>query len=341
MHPKHPETLPVPRPEDYPFIRTVYENADCRIPGERFGASRVGPHVILDDSFDYKIKTPSRVDATLLAPLAAMTDQTFEALCAVMLPRVNGEFITDRKSLAAMAVRHREDFIRLARDTQPFSLEQLQANVLYRANSKFHVEWTELAELYNGSCDSQKEAIHKLFALTSNRNLAELLAIRAPALKLPDSLTTNFETKTENGAVSIFDVSANAWSRDYVFLSQFNVYGIDSNHQDILMATAPTLEHAFAKATLAMLNFEGTLKKIYVSQNGCIVAEGDVQFTAGNHPHIKDKDPRVNWNPCDIRPEQGSGGFDARSIYKALYNAERALGVQWSKARRLENDLGM
>jgi hypothetical protein len=334
-----PNHITPPSVEAYPYIRLLYENLDCHHPDEHKDSERVGPHVVADIDFDDSNQNgPHKIDTTIMAPLAAMTGETFEALCSVLKPKFQNEIITSRDNLADMA---RREYGNITEASHPASTDQVMSYLLLSARVNRYVEWARLADLYNASTDDQQEALYQYFSIVKNRDLAILLATQAPAIDLPPAFDKPLQTRIENGEKQAFDVAKDRWLREDFVINQFEVYGVDSYHRDLLISTAPTLELAIARAIQGAINFKGTLAHISLAQLGQFVATGEVKFTSGNHPHVKDKDPRITWRHADLRPKNDQGGITKTEFLKTLYATEEALGMQWSKVSRLEDELGL
>lgn len=335
----HPVHIATPSVSAYPYIRLLYENIDCHIPKEPMDWNRVGPHVVQDDDFNYsKQQEPSKIDNELMAPLAAMSDETFEALCSVLRPRIYSDVITNRNSLANMAQLRYSEFYD---DANPVSLDQVMTHLFLNARSSRYVEWARLAELYNRSPDDQQEALYRFFTDCQNRDLGFLFRLKAPEFDLPATFDKPLQTRVENGEKQVFDVAAGEWLMEGVVMNQFEVHAIDFQNRDILIATAPTLELAIARGINGVIGFSGTLFSTSISQNGRFVASGDIEFTSGEHPRLKDKDPRITWTHTDQRPSKNEGGITKTEFIKTLYDTEAALGMQWSKVSQLEDELGL
>jgi hypothetical protein len=335
----HPVHIATPGISAYPYIRLLYENIDCHMPKEPLNWDRVGPHVIQDDEFNYsKQHVPSKIDNALMAPLAAMSDDTFEALCSALRLRAFGEPITSRSSLADLTQRH---FNALTGADHTASLDQVMTHLFLNARISRHIEWAHLAELYNRSSDDQQEALHRYFTDCLNRDLGFLFRIKAPQFDLPAAFDKPLQARIENGEKQLFDVAAGKWLREAVVMHQFEVNAIDSHNRDILIATAPTLELAIARGITGVIDFKGKLFSASIAQNGRFVASGNIEFTSGDHPRIKDKDPRVTWIHSDQRPSKNEGGFTKADFTKTLYDTEAAMGMQWSKVAKLEDELGL
>ena len=339
MPSERPARIATPSVDAYPYIRLLYENIDCHIPKEPVDWDRVGPHVVKDFDFDYsRQQTASKIDAALMAPLAAMSDQTFEALCSVLKPRMYGEIITSRNSLADLAQRRYSD---LSTDENPASLDQVMTHLFLTAWANRYVEWARLAELYNDSPDDQKEALHRYFTEGRNRDLGFMFRVKTPEFDLPASFDKPLQTKAGNDQTQAFDLVTGKWLREDFVMNQFEVHGIDSHNRDILIATAPTLELAIARGINGAINFNGKLLRMTLTLHGRFVAEGEVEFTSGSHPHIKDKDPRITWTHVEPRTTSDEGRIDKNEFLKTLYATESALGIQWSKVSKLEDELGL
>lgn len=339
MSSTRPTYIQPPSAEAYPYIRLLYENLDCHHPTEQLNWERVGPHVVADIDFDDSNQNgPHKIDTAIMAPLAAMTDVTLEALCSVLRPKFQNEIITSRKNLADMA---RRQYGNLTETSHPASADQVMSYLLLAAQANRYVEWARLAELYNTSADDQKEALYHYFTVVKNRDIAILLATKAPAIDLPPAFDKPLQTRVENGGKQAFDVATGRWVREDFAINQFEVYGVDSYHRDLLISTAPTLELAIARAIQGSIDFKGTLMNISLAQLGQFVAMGEVKFTSGSHPHVKDKDPRITWRHADLRPKNDQGGITKKEFLKSLFATEAALGMQWSKVSTLEDQLGL
>jgi hypothetical protein len=339
MSSTRPDHIFKPSTSAYPYIRLLYENIDCHLPKEPVDWNRVGPHVVPDDEFDHRPRqTAARVDAKLMATMAAMSDQTFETLCSVLKPRIYGEIITSRTSLADLAQRRYSDF---SNDANPASLDQVMTHLFLDARANRYVEWARLADLYNESPDDQKEALHRHFTDGHNRDIGFLFKVKAPEFDLPEAFNKPLQTKAGVNKTQALDVVTGKWLREDFVTHQFEIHAIDSHNRDILLATAPTLELAIARGINGAINFNGKLLRTTLSLHGRFVAQGEVQFTSGSHPHIKDKDPRITWTHVEPRTTSYEGRIDKAEFLKTLYATEAALGIQWSKVTRLEDELGL
>jgi hypothetical protein len=335
MSSTRPDRIATPSISAYPYIRLLYENIECYRPGDPWDWDRVGPHVVEDEDFDYfKQQTPSKIDSALMTPLVAMSDTTFEALCKVLKPKFGGEIITSRNSLADLAQRQYGTM-------NDASLDQVMAYLFLTARANRYVEWARLADLYNESPDDQQEALFRHFTVGRNRDIGKLLAVQAPVYDLPSAFDQPLQTRAGNDQTQAFDVAAGKWLREDFVMNQFEVYGTDSFFRELLMATAPTLELAIARSIKGTMNYKGKLSRISIAQHGRYLAAGDIEFTSGIHPHVKDKDPRIKWTHTDLRPEKNEGGITKREFLKTLYATESAMGMQWSKVARLEDELGL
>jgi hypothetical protein len=339
MSSNRPDHIVVPSLSAYPYIRLLYENIDCHIPKEPVDWDRVGPHVVKDFDFDYSTQLdPAKIDAALMAPLAAMSDVTFETLCSVLKPRIYSAHINNRDSLANMAQSRYDEF---CDEENPVSLDQVMTYLFLTARSSRHVEWARLAELYNESSDDQKEAIHRHFTDGRNRDIGFLFRVKTPEFDLPSGFEKPLKIKDEDGQAQAFDVITGKWLREDFVTNQFEVHAFDLNNRDILIATAPTLELAIARSIKGAINFNGKLYRANLCLHGRFVAQGEIQYTSGSHPHVNDKKPRITWTHVEPSTTPDEGRIEKDHFFKTLYATEAVLGMQWSKVAKLEDELGM
>lgn len=336
-----PDSIPVPSADQYLNIRYLFENIDCRLPGEERDVSRLGPHIEDEVVFASKIEKPSMVSTSMIASLNALTDQSFEAICAVLRPRINNEVITSKNSLADMAARSLDS---LADEFQGISgsLDQAQCFLLSGSRPTHYAKWGQLANLYNESDAGQKEAIFRYFAACHNRDLGLLLTTPAFNYVLPASLKRDFESKTIDGDVAMYDQASERWLREDVFKHQYVAFGIDSHGDDLIVATAPTLELVLARCIFETeFRTPSSLRKVNVVHHRDLIANGELQYTEGDHPFFKDRCPKLNWSYADLRAPGDTGAISKDSFFKTLYSVEKNLDSQWSKQNRLESELGM
>lgn len=336
-----PTHITPPSMEAYPYIRMLYENIDCKVPGEHDQQARVGKYLVSDQNdFDKIYEGYSGMGASQIGAFGALSDETFSALCAGLKPRIGPTEINSKADVAMLAA----DVFENLDEDEPATLEQVQANLFETLNFGKNTQWGKLAEVYNASSDDQQQAIIQFFSVLQNRNIVEILATKAPEYESLPTLEEAFETKTfPTGEVGVFDTLADRWIREDVFINKFQVLAVETNYQDTIIASAPTLALALARAIRAVDTL-GTKapRKVDITSYGHYIAVGEIEFTAGTHPKVKDSDPRVNWKHWDKRPSKNEkGGHSTVEFKRILYKAEAALGIQRSKVADLENDLGL
>lgn len=335
-----PDSIPVPSTDHYPYIRYVFENVGCRLPGEDRDYSRVGPHIQDDVDFARKIEKPSIISQEMIAALDSLTDPSFEAICSVIKPRCDEELITSKSSLADVAAR-RFDSCAGDFNDNPGAFDQAQIFLLANSRTARYAKWADLAAIYNESESGQKDAIFRYFAVCHNRHLEQVLATTGPEYDLPESLDRSFESKTIDGELACYDTALKRWLREDVFKHQYTAFGIDSYGGDILVATGPTLELVLARCiTQAESNTPASLQKVSIVHHHDLIAQGQLKFTEGDHPFIKDRTPKLMWSYADLRPD-APGAVSKDDFFKTLYGVEKDLGSQWSKRNRLESELGL
>ena len=252
-----PKSLTRPRIEAHPFITVVNEVQDVGFKhrtDDREWPNNFGDADFITDNFEH----PVCVREDSLAPIREMTDNTFSRLCEIIRPEFFETVILSKEDLTRCAVDNTGRFDD-DDDNSDFSLDQLEGYILAHASLSDSIHWANLADLYNESSADQQAAIHGFFVHCRNRSLAVLMEVPAPAFEIPESLAKTFQYESRDGQIMAFSESQQKWLRDDLFLQQYHVHGIHKSTEAIfLLATAPTLAQAIAKATAFTLNARGS-----------------------------------------------------------------------------------
>jgi hypothetical protein len=282
----------------------------------------------------------SAVKPEHMAPLAAMTESTFERLIGQFGYYINGVSVKTKNDLALASVSEDPDIDE--DDWQPCikgaSLEQVQSYLLYRNNGYISVDWGNVVAVYNDSEPDQQEATYQFFKLCINRSLEELLEMVGPE-PLPASIVPVLETKVIDGRPCSYDEFKDDFVKDAHMIRNFDVAGFEypQGGAQYAIACAMTLEEAFAYATRFTL--EGKpMHRVSIQYAGNCIASAEVN---GKYNSIIGKfQPvlpiKLSWNIDRSVPE-----ISKERLEKALFAAEKAMGVSWSKVGKLEDELGL
>lgn len=276
------------------------------------------------------------------APLAAMSDATFEALIGSFGYEINGVDIKTRDDLAVAATTEDldtgDDYWLPAMGSA--SLEQIQAYLLYHAKGEIYVDWGHVVDLYNKSEPDQQEAICLFFSRCLNRSLEDLLEMKGPE-PLPANLVPVLETKVIDGKPSTYDDLRGRFVKDSNMILNFTVTGFERKNggAEYPIATARTMEEAVAYATRFALDPNAkTIQSVSIGYAGNGFASAEVN--GAYNKIIGEFQPaipiRLQWNT----DKTGSPATKER-LEKALFAAEKEFGVSWSKVSKLEDALGL
>lgn len=282
----------------------------------------------------------SKVRPEHMAPLAAMTESTFERLIGQFGYYINGVLVKTKNDLALASVSQDPDIDE--DDWQPCikgaSLEQVQSYLLYHNNGHISIDWGNVVAVYNDSEPDQQEAIYQFFNLCINRPLEDLLAMKGPD-PLPENIVPVLETKIIDGNPYTYDEFKGDFVKDSDMISNFKVTGFErpQGGNEYAIASTMTLEEAFAYATRFALEGK-TIYKVSIQFAGNSIASAEIN---GSYNSIVGKfQPvlpiKLQWNTDRSAPK-----ITKERLEKALFAAEKAMGVSWSKVSKLEDALGL
>lgn len=283
------------------------------------------------------------VGISQIAPLDAMSDDTFARLFSIIGVIIHDKLIETRGDLINVAVNEMEDPEDIYH-IEGCTLDQLQSFLLYHAKHDMNPHWIELAEFYNTLAKDQQQAVSLFFSDCLNRPLDELLAVPGPEHELPAAITQDLETHTQDGKHYAFCEIDQHWFRDADLNEKFVVTGLNkhlANDRRLLIATASTLKEAVASASLYIKNIssEDAVREVELKYMGKVLAVANLHspnFWSLPIPHIE-LPAKLIWD----REKAGNDHITKKQFIDTLLETEKLLGLQWSKVQKLEDELGL
>jgi hypothetical protein len=373
MSARRPARMTVPSLENYPFINVMFHK-DFAGFTDATGEARA-PDV---DSFDQMagnfFEHPASVQNEQMAPIQAMNDATFNALFGLLKPSIYRYDIRTKAELEAAALTKMPKGVEDEEDDYgPFTFEQLQAYMIFKADKSTNVQWAKVAALYNESTPDQQEALLQYFLNHHDIDLPDLLETTGPAITLPKCVIEEFQTKTKNGDTYHFSELKQSWLRDDRFHQQYRIdIVLTSLNARYLVGGAPTLDQAIAKASLSVIGDEYAAGRwrVDILRFADPVAHADVIAGKGMLTKLKwnldqmgadasyvegiKEDAERSLNTfrseeakimANIERLEGLVGtpppVSRKDFSEALWRVEKALGLQWAKVHDLEDALGL
>jgi hypothetical protein len=328
-----PSLVEAPSVADLPFIRIKYERLPLGLPGET--ADDMSSNGYTDDEFahDY-FYNPASVAFEQASALELLSEETFNGICQAMSFSYHGKPIRCKEDLSTITAQNFESMNEGEEDDGHATFEQVMSYIFFKSTVGRDIRWDRIAELYNSSRESQQRAMVIYFDRCKCRDLLQLLSVRAPAIALPEALRSPFDEKNEDGHLFLRTDSDQRWLRDDLFMNQFEVVLMDSQNFRTLVATGPTLKIALAKAiSYVRDSLDLMMSSITINRGREQIWRGKIVYTSGDNPKFPDRDPRIDWTQT---PSMQKDVFN-----KTLYAVEKALNIQRSKVRHLEDDLGL
>lgn len=367
-----PNYFAPPSLEAYPFIDILFHRYDI-------GIRHLWNETDLEQPYSDKAFTahyftePVIIRRDRIAPLLSMNDKTFERLFVILKPELStGETYRTKADLVALAGEKDRWYDKVRHQNA-----SRQTTFLHHSTLAKNIHWGLLASLYNESTPYQQEAICGYFSKVRNRTLERLMKIPGPTFELPTSLTQTFDSKVEHGEVLLFSEPQQEWLREDIFHHQYRIEGFHHLFKrPSLIATAATLAQAIAKISIFAQGFNMTINMnaFDVLLGGNYVAGGE--FHTG--PRLRAptsasdiKAPgKIRWNlddsawepnkttsaqdqqakplryPTSFKPlvdfnPRSPSCISRNEFIKTLFATEKAMGLQWSKAFKLEDELGL
>lgn len=346
MAKQRPTQLPIPNPGAHAFITIADSRQHIHL---KHSVDDLNwPTKDGDESFlAGRFEDVRNVDFYSIAPIHGMSDRTFEHLCTLLQPTYNGNPITSKASLFSEAAKLLSLKYRHATDVTP---DQAQAYIMAWARLTKDVPWNQVARLYNESANDQQDALHRFFEQCRNRSLDVLMAIEEPQIVLPEGFEREFSSRVMNGITELYSDEQSAWIRDDLFYQQYHVMAYHLNTTThFLLSTAPTLELALVKATAYTLDALGSKLSdmMVITRGDTYVACADIQqiTPAKGILEVRKSPRKLRWD-FDYKGERDGEELPDPPVPKEqfrslIYSVEKALGVQWAKVGRLEDELGL
>lgn len=344
-------SLCVPSPQDLPFISASFRRA-LRVAGDSLEPNG-GVH------------RPGELLEYFSDGFGQLDEHIASGLLAVLRPEFKGTAILSKSSLEASAIAFRDEYLatpEVANGAPKPTHDQCQMWLLQTAPYAKHIDWRKAVKLLNECSEDQRSKAEAFFCELCGSSINSLISTDVSRIAIPDGLI-QAETRENDGETEMFCPLAKEWLRDDIFLTQFLVRtDIRTQHSIVSsdLGYAGTLEQAFAIATAFTLScgrsddsensYINRIREFAENSKACIVKiflqddylQDELVSSARLEKYVR-KEPdgkqslafKLEWDYADRRtvPEQ--------TLKKALFSTEKLLGVQWSKIRHLENDLGM
>lgn len=292
----------------------------------------------------------SGVAVDLAMAFAGLSPSVVSCLFKVIQPIIGGRLIQSAEDLDRIDLESQEDYLGESEIESLASLDSkhLQLYLLQRATFLEHIDWRQVADVFNEASADQKSAIDRFFWEFCGKGVEFLLRIKSMELAVPSVLYSNNEVLQEGDERFVHCNVANAWMREEAFYRQFVVSVRDhyTADKDAFLGFSGTLEQAFAKATLYAMSKNNPAPN-QVDPFGMVNVAGGRPFTltlrrrhsllgTAEIKNMNTSTPRhLEWNLIK------NGAIDEKVLRTALYSTEKLLGVQWSKVRDLEGALGL
>lgn len=283
--------------------------------------------------------TPSAVRKRQVAPLAAMSDETFRRLALILNFVIEDKLVDSKRGLAVAAIHQMPGILDLhGEGPDKYTQDQLQTYLLLRARDSFVIHWGALADLYNESTDDQKDAILSLFSETLNRSLKMLMSYRQNVL-IPDMPEPACETQVHGGLTYSFSYLTQEWLREDSMQNRFNVEARIVQSSEFIAAT-PTLEQAIGYAIAYIQRENDTYNGLPFFDRIAIEFDGELVAVARiekSNYESADSGRKLKWNDSTFPNEL----FPKKTFLAAAQKAEADFDLQWTKVHRLEEELGL
>lgn len=356
--------LTQPAVQDYPFISIVFhgDSTGFKTPDDFdvAGNPRQRPKII-ESHFGW----PGDIKIAQLGPYEAMTDETFAGLASILCIKCENQEIKERSDLQYLAYKDSHYYIPDEQNHGPYSPTQLEVYLLARATFTKNIHWGNLVSLFNRSAEDQQQAISQYFEKYHGLELEPLLAFKAKTFELPESMQTEVETKIHEGINYHYSEVLQKWLRDDRYHQQYRVDIVNDVYRT-LIATAPTLPQALA---MVIKHFEEN--KYPLDFEHCEILQGGLRIAMATLESRTHNIALSDFNPRLVKPVWLLDNLGAEKeiaekktelcltdeqveaitkyttpiikndFIRTLFSVEKAVGVQWSKVKHLEDELGL
>jgi hypothetical protein len=360
-----PTELIKPALRDYPFINIIYRGDPTGFTTAD-GLDAAGDRTLHSNIMHNRFGSPGNIDLTSIAPLEAMSDETFATLASILGFKYDDYEIRNRESLQRFSQNDLVELLKSDPHLETYSPMQLESFAIAKATlAKKNIHWGNFVDFYNRSAKGQQQAIWQYFNHYHGLELARLLEHKAKEFDLPESLVEPLETRVHNGNDYHYSQVLQRWLRDDAYIQQYRV-DIVNDAFKTLVATAPTLCEALAKATAHLKETEYSLDFCF-----CDITQGGLRIAGARFQSIGDDSHLIDFARRPVKPlwlvdQLGCEEEIAEKIrtqnlteqqietlsrfttplkkddfIKTLFTVEKAMGVQWSKVQLLEDALGL
>lgn len=348
----YPTSLPRPPIQAYPFMSLILSKFDSYGRCESQSISHIGAEEIAAMSSAEKVdgnSPPRFCPQEAVDAIVAISDENFGRLSSILDLGVESQTALSTKAELASYCNEQEALIRECFEhfTGEHSPEQAHAWCISALGGLLSVHWGALSDLYNDCQDDQKKAISDLFGGCFGFRLESLYSVQPPEIRLPAELMPVIQVDQRDGLIWCFNASKNVWQRDDVMQGQYLIEGRASTLFDghALIATASTFDEALALATVYTkgITEKPAFSRITITEcesGGTSISE--LKLTANLLPsHLPHETYRakLSWNLDKL--ERLARPKSVEETFRTLIKIEKAVGVRWVKANRLEHDLGM
>lgn len=335
--------IALPSPEDLPFINEWFEKSAQKVEDDRHQLdAALWPGMVGDD---------------LIENLKTLSTETFSRLFKALRPTVEDRLIQTHKDLESVTRDKGEPYHAYfveEGDFDDFSDEQLQIWMLYSAKYPKDIDWRKVATLFNESPDDQRKAISDFLWEFRRLEIKSLLGQKGMDLPLPDDLFS-IKSRIVDGEDQLFCEMTQQWLRDDVFHSRFEVAYTQGFHAGVA-GYAGTLQQAIGKAIAYVQSMDSQISmpeaemSEFIRKNSQMPVNGQVSINYEGKRAVAGDLSRTLQTLTDSSAaqlnklswgERQSGPFSEQYLRKALWSTEKLFGLEWSKVRHLESDLGM
>lgn len=285
---------------------------------------------------------PSRVRPEQLAPLDAMSDETFAKLAPIINLTVGSRQVTTRAEFDIACDNQAEEVDRAENEIPySYSREQLQSYLVFYYRQNLDPHWGDLADLYNSSTTDQQQAIFGFFKNCLARDLGVLYDTPIPVISIPSEVIEEKEAVIIDDQEQCYCEITKQWKRADHYHRSFLVEGRCGDYSTCdeeitLISPASSLKEAFAIATAFVLdrNNHPHFSKILISHDGIEQAEAEI-ISSGDYG--SNSSARLKWEVDQFENPL----LKREMVLETIAGVEKVFGLKWTKISRLENDLGL
>lgn len=288
---------------------------------------------------------PSLVTERQIAPLVAMSENTFSRLASTLDFTIEGSLVDSKDGLLAVTAHLMPKILQETGEMPgQYSVQQAQAYVAYKARTEFYIHWGALAELYNNSPDDQQEAIHGFFSNILGKPLREMYGVYVPPLTLPESLADHSSSyMADDGLTYQYSEYLHAWLREDSAMNQFWVEGVlPDGENTVFIGSGATLKHAIGLASVYVMNANAggpqakgadLFSKVIIDFN-----RKNIAVAAVAQPNqYRSTGLKLAWDFSSMKDPR----FNSTLFMSELNDVESMIGIRWNRKSWLEDGLSL